>query len=118
METSREYYDRVMSDYRERRGRRSLRKYCQDEGVDYQWLMRSRKEYSAPARPEEEPQLPGTAERFIPLELAEPAADPRPSGWTISSLVLSGPSGEVSISAGTIASVVDLLDRLSEEGRA
>ena len=117
METSREYYDRIMSDYREKRGRRSLRKYCQDEGVDYQWLMRSRKEYSSPERPEE-CQLPGTAERFIPLEVSGPSADALPSEWTISSLVLSGPSGEVSISAGTIASVVDLLDRLSEEGRS
>ena len=104
METSREYYDRVMSDYRARRGRRSLRKYCQDEGVDYQWLTRSRKEYSAPEMPEEERQSPGTAERFIPLEVSEPSEDPRPSEWAISRLVLSGPSGEVSISAGTIAS--------------
>lgn len=108
----------MMSDYRSRRGRRSLRKYCQDEGGDYQWLMRSRKEYTTPESPEEWRQLPGTAERFIPLEVSEPSADPRPSEWTISRLVLSGPSGEVTISAGTIASVVDLLDRLSEEGRS
>lgn len=99
METSREYYDRIMSDYREKRGRRS------------------RKEYSSPESPEE-CQLPGTAERFIPLEVSGPSADALPSEWTISSLVLSGPSGEVSISAGTIASVVDLLDRLSEAGRS
>ena len=107
-----------MSDYRARCGRRSLRKYCQDEEVDYQWLMRSRKEYSAPERPEEERQLPGTAERFIPLEVIEPSADPRPFEWTISSLVLSEPSGEVPISADTIASVVDLLERLSQGGRS
>lgn len=64
METSREYYARVMSDHRARSGRRSLRKYCQDEGVDYQWLLRSCKKYFAQERPEEVRQLPGTSERL------------------------------------------------------
>lgn len=46
METSKEYYDKVMSDYRSRGARCSLRKYCLDEGVDYQWLLKAQKEYS------------------------------------------------------------------------
>ena len=118
METSREYYERVMSGYRETRGRRSLRKYCQDEGIDYQWLMKSRKEFSAQVQPDEEHSLPGTAEHFIPLEVAEPQPMESQSGeWRISHLVLSGPHGDITINAGTTASVMDLLHLLSQEER-
>lgn len=108
----------MMSGYRETRGRRSLRKYCLDEGVDYQWLMRSRKEYSSQTQTDAEPSLPGTAEHFIPLEVAEPQPAEMPSPeWRISNLVLSGPHGDITINAGTTASVMDLLHRLSQEER-
>jgi len=63
METSKEYYDKVMSDYRARGARRSLRKYCLDEGVDYQWLLNAQKEYSRTV------QQPGTSSHFIPLSV-------------------------------------------------
>jgi len=43
MKNSKEYYDRIMSDYKSRGARRSLRKYCMDEGVDYQWLENQEK---------------------------------------------------------------------------
>ena len=38
MET-REYFEKVMQDYNQNRNGRSLRKYCKDEAVDYNWLM-------------------------------------------------------------------------------
>ena len=38
MET-REYFEKVMQDYNLNRNGRSLRKYCKDEAVDYNWLM-------------------------------------------------------------------------------
>lgn len=44
METSKEYYDKIISDYKSNGSGRSLRKYCMDEGVDYQWMMKARKE--------------------------------------------------------------------------
>lgn len=113
METSREYYERIMSDYKENRGRRGLRKFCQDEGIDYQWLMKSRKEYTLQSAENSEPPLHGTAEHFIPLEITEAASVQRQSEWTISQLVLSGPVGEISINAGTMASVIELLHRLA-----
>lgn len=65
METSREYYDRVMSDYREICGRRCLKKYSLVDGVDHQLLMRSSKEYSTQERPEEGQWLIETAEGSI-----------------------------------------------------
>ena len=38
MET-REYFEIVMQDYYQNRKGRSLRKYCKDEAVDYDWLF-------------------------------------------------------------------------------
>lgn len=37
METK-EYFEKVMQDFNHHRNGRSLRKYCQDEGIDYKWL--------------------------------------------------------------------------------
>ena len=38
METK-EYFEKVMQEYNQHRNGRSLRKYCQDEGIDYKWLQ-------------------------------------------------------------------------------
>ena len=38
METK-EYFEKVMQDFNQHRNGRSLRKYCQDEGIDYKWLV-------------------------------------------------------------------------------
>ena len=65
METSKEYYDKIISDYKSNGSGRSLRKYCMDEGVDYQWMMKARKEYSRV------PQVAGTSSHFIPLSVEE-----------------------------------------------
>ena len=37
MET-REYFEKVMQDYNQNRKGHSLRKYCKEEAVDYDWL--------------------------------------------------------------------------------
>lgn len=44
MET-REYFEKIMQDYNQNRNGRSLRKYCKDEAVDYNWLMEFKKTY-------------------------------------------------------------------------
>ncbi len=36
---SKEYFEKVMQDYNQNRNGRSLRKYCKDEAVDYDWLI-------------------------------------------------------------------------------
>ena len=114
METSREYYDRVMSDYKTSRGRRSLRKYCQDEGIDYQWLMKSRKEFSGAVQSENSSEVAVTAEHFIPLEITDttPQVESRPDEWGIPQLILSSPTGDITIKADSLSSVVNLLQRL------
>lgn len=37
---SKEYFEKVMQDYNQNRNGRSLRKYCKDEAVDYDRLIR------------------------------------------------------------------------------
>ena len=44
METK-EYFEKVMQDYNQHRNGRSLRKYCKEEGVDYDWLIEYKKNY-------------------------------------------------------------------------
>ena len=52
-----------MQDYNQNRNGRSLRKYCKDEAVDYNWLMEFKKTYSA-SKPVEQ-------QSFISLSLEE-----------------------------------------------
>ena len=42
---SKEYFEKVMQDYTQNRKGRSLRKYCKDEAVDYDWLILYKKYY-------------------------------------------------------------------------
>ena len=44
METK-QYFGKVMQDYNQNRKGRSLRKYCKDETVDYDWLILYKKYY-------------------------------------------------------------------------
>lgn len=119
METSKEYYDNVMSDYRSRGARRSLRKYCLDEGVDYQWLLKAQKEYSKMVQPS------GTSPHFIPLSVegrdaAEKSSETcrlqRPEGWRIRRMVLAGPHGGIEISGGSMPALLSLMANLRQEG--
>ena len=114
METSKEYYDKIILDYKSNGSGRSLRKYCIDEGVDYQWMMRARKEYSRV------PQVAGTSCHFIPLLVEEQATKNTPDSslkqeelsWQVSKLVLSGPYGDVEISGGSMPALLSLMAKL------
>jgi hypothetical protein len=60
METK-EYFEKVMQDFRsamplgssknQHRNGRSLRKYCQDEGIDYKWLQEYKRTYPNETKP-------------------------------------------------------------------
>jgi len=58
--------EKVMQDYNQNRNGRSLRKYCKDEAVDYNWLMEFKKTFSASS-----PQIRRPVLSFIPLSLEE-----------------------------------------------
>ena len=42
---SKEYFEKVIQDYNEHRNGRSLRKYCKDEAIDYDGVIKFKKTY-------------------------------------------------------------------------
>ena len=105
METK-EYFEKVMQDYNQHRKGRSLRKYCKEEGVDYDWLIEYKKNYP-PRKEEISTEAPG----FISLSLEEKTV---PNGWQVSQLVLSSPSGYmVEIKSNNLLVVSELLRKMS-----
>ena len=64
---SKEYFEKIMQDYNQNGKGRSLRKYCKDEAVDYNWLIEFWKTYPARSNDREKPASAG----FIPLEVAK-----------------------------------------------
>ena len=83
MET-REYFEKVMQDYNQNRKGRSLRKYCKDEAVDYDWLIEFKKSYrSNQLQPNENKKI-GKGE-FIALTVEENFVPEQqtPAGWQV-----------------------------------
>lgn len=108
METK-EYFEKVMQDYNQNRRGRTLRKYCKDEAVDYDWLMRYKKSYpgSVVAKDSPEPQS------FIPLAVEE-EKKPEAKVWKVSCLRLESPDGGfIEINSNNLAAVASLLQSLS-----
>ena len=106
MET-REYFEKVMQDYNQNRNGRSLRKYCKDEAVDYNWLMEYKKTYSA-----SKPQNQHPSQSFIPLSLEEET--PKRMTWEVKVLQLQSPDGDsIEIKSNNLYAVSDLLRKLS-----
>ena len=94
MET-REYFEKVMQDYNQNRKGRSLRKYCKEETVDYDWLIEFKKSYrSNKLQPNENKKL-GEGE-FIALTVEENFVPEQqtPAGWQVERLILKSPTGD------------------------
>jgi hypothetical protein len=125
MET-REYYEKVMLDYRsamplgssknQNRNGRSLRNILasrwwqaakpsgKDEAVDYNWLMEFKKTYSA-SKPVEQ-------QSFISLSLEEET--PKQMTWEVKVLQLQSPDGDsIEIKSNNLYAVSELLRKLS-----
>ena len=106
MET-REYFEKVMQDYNQNGKGRSLRKYCKDEAVDYNWLMEFKKTYSA-----SKPQTQQPVQSFISLSLEEET--PRQMTWEVKMLQLQSPDGDsIEIKSNNLYAVSELLRKLS-----
>ena len=114
---SREYFEKIMQDYRsamplgssknQNRNGRSLRKYCKDEAVDYNWLMEFKKTYSA-----SKPQIQQSVQAFIPLSLEEET--PKQTTWEVKVLQLQSPDGDsIEIKSNNLYAVSELLRKLS-----
>lgn len=105
METK-EYFEKVMQDYNQHRHGRSLRKYCKEEGVDYDWLIEYKKHY-----PPHKEETSAVASGFISLSLEEKTA---PSVWQVAQLVLSSPTGDmVEIKSNNLLVAAELLRKMS-----
>ena len=114
MET-REYFEKVMQDFNQNRKGRNLRKYCNDEGIDYKWLSEYKKQYSSTkARKSEE-----GAPSLVPLQViderfSEQEKSEAPKMWGVRKLVLVSPAGdELEISSNNIAVIAELLGKMS-----
>ena len=110
METK-EYFEKVMQDFNQHRNGRSLRKYCQDEGIDYKWLQEYKRSYPNEPRPERKPEP--EPQSFIPLAIEEEKDQPKPV-WQVSDLRLESPDGGfIDINSNNLAVVTSLLQSLS-----
>ena len=93
------------------RNGRSLRKYCQDEGIDYKWLQEYKRTYPNETKPVQESKP--EPQSFIPLVIEEDKTQPK-SVWQVSHLRLESPDGGfIDINSNNLAAVTSLLQSLS-----
>lgn len=105
---SKEYFEKVMQDYNQNRKGRSLRKYCKDEAVDYDWLIQYKKTYPLQEKPQEPSQ-----DAFIPITIKDDA--PKPSTWQVETLILNFPDGEqIELKSNSLFVVAELLHKMSQ----
>ena len=106
---SKDYFEKVMQAYNQHRNGRSLRKYCKNEAIDYDWVMEFKKNYPNVKKREAENPQPVN---FILLtvtndEKCQPA-------WEVERLLLKSPEGQtLEIKSSSLFVVADLLHKLS-----
>lgn len=105
---SKAYFEKVMQDFNQFREGRSLRKYCADEGIDYNWIIKYKKEYPGKRKEEEHAIAPL---EFIPVSVKE---EPQKKEWQIEQLILQSPAGDiVEIKSTSLSVVAMLLEKMS-----
>ena len=103
---SKEYFEKVMQDYNQHRNGRSLRKYCKDEAIDYDWVMEFKKTYPGTKKQEQQP------ENFIPLTVTND--EKHQPTWEVEHILLKSPDGQsLEIKSSSLFVVADLLQKLS-----
>jgi len=108
METK-EYFEKIMQDYNQNRNGRSLRKYCKDEAINYDWLIKYKNSYpgNVPAKSTPEGQS------FIPLAIEEEKQQEK-EVWRVACLRLESPDGGfIEINSNNLTAVTRLLSNLS-----
>ena len=105
---SKAYFEKVMQDFNQFRNGRSLRKYCTDEGIDYNWLIKYKKDYPGQRTEEQEP---ASAPEFVPISVQD---EPQKKEWQVHQLILQSPSGDVlEIKSTSLSVVAMLLEKMS-----
>lgn len=105
---SKDYFEKIMQDYNQHRNGRSLRKYCKDEAVDYDWLIEFKKTYLS--KVSNSSTFPDAG--LLPLSIAEsPRVQPP---WRVETLLLKSPDGNsVEIRSSSLLIVAELLLKIS-----
>lgn len=125
MDTSKKYYEDKIRDFNRYRRGRTLAQFCKDEGVDYDWMLKSKRKYSGRAQ---QPKMEETTEKedILPslIELhyeddiepqAEEMSQRMAGGWRVGTVILTDPEGnEITITCGSAAALGSLLTKLSE----
>ena len=92
------YFEKVMQDFNQNRKGRNLRKYCNDEGIDYKWLSEYKRTYGA-AKTASTTKTGTTDDiSFTALDVIEGKMSPeephKDSGWTVKQVIICSPEGE------------------------
>ena len=104
---SKAYFEKVMQDFNQFRNGGSLRKYCTDEGIDYNWVIKFKKAYPGKCDEEESPSPLG----FVPVTVKE---ESQRKDWQVQQLILQSPTGEkVEIKSTSMSVVAMLLEKMS-----
>lgn len=104
---SKEYFEKVKQDCNQNRKGRSLRRYCKDEAVDYDWLIQYKKTYPLLEKKQEQPQ-----DTFIPITMKDET--PKPTTWQVETLILKSPDGEqIELKSNSLFVVAELLHKMS-----
>ena len=98
MSEGEKYFEKVMQDFNQNRKGRNLRKYCNDEGIDYKWLSEYKRTYGA-AKTASTTKTGTTDDiSFTALDVIEgkmsPEAPHKDSGWTVKQIIICSPEGE------------------------
>ena len=106
---SKEYFEKVMQDYNQNRNGRSLRKYCKDEAIDYNWVIEYKKNFPLQGKKQtEQPQ-----DAFIPITIKDDA--PKRKTWQVEKLILMSPDGDsIEIKSTNMFVVADMLLKMSQ----
>lgn len=122
--TSRKYYEDKLREFNQYKRGRTLQQFCKDEGIDYKWMLRAKKEYDkknndALAHPDGEcPTLiqlhyESDEEGGKTSAIDQPKAE-KNQGWTVGNVILTDPDGnEITISSGSAAALGNLLTKLA-----
>lgn len=122
--TSRKYYEDKLREFSQYRRGRTLQQFCKDEGIDYKWMQRAKKQYSGKDDSLQEGSV-GGCPSLIQLHyeddgvrseapVAEKPETCKSGGWTVGSVLLTDPDGnKITISSGSAAALGNLLTKLA-----
>ena len=92
------YFEKVMQDFNQNRKGRNLRKYGNDEGIDYKWLSEYKRTYGATKTASATKNSMTDDISFTALDVIESKMSPeesrKESGWTVKQIIICSPEGE------------------------